>query len=56
MKQKGEKVAIEIISHACRNYKSMLVKLWRKKGEPLQYVQRVERRRLGQICCKVRIR
>jgi hypothetical protein len=51
LKQKGKKVAMKIISYAWRTYQSRLVKLWKKM--PLHYVQRVERRRLGQICCKV---
>jgi hypothetical protein len=29
LKQKGKKLAIKIISHACRSYKSKLVKIWR---------------------------
>jgi hypothetical protein len=31
LKQKGNKVAMKIISHAWRSYKTKLVKLWRKK-------------------------
>jgi hypothetical protein len=29
LKQKGKKVAIKIISHILRSYKSKLVKIWR---------------------------
>jgi hypothetical protein len=29
LKQKGKKLAIKIISHAWRSYKSKLVKIWR---------------------------
>jgi hypothetical protein len=31
LKQKGEKVAMKIISHALRTYKSRLMKCWRNK-------------------------
>jgi hypothetical protein len=31
LKQKGKKVAMKIISHAWRSYKSKLVNIWRKK-------------------------
>jgi hypothetical protein len=34
LKQKGKKLAMKIISHAWRTYKSRLVKLWRKKESP----------------------
>jgi hypothetical protein len=34
LKQKGKKIAMKIISHAWRSYKSKLVKLWRKKESP----------------------
>jgi hypothetical protein len=34
LKQKGKKVAIKIISHAWKSYKSKLVKLWRKIESP----------------------
>jgi hypothetical protein len=34
LKQKGENVAMKIISHAWRTYKSRLVKCWRKKKNP----------------------
>jgi hypothetical protein len=34
LKQKGKKVAMNIISHAWRNYKSKLVKIWRKQNTP----------------------
>jgi hypothetical protein len=34
LKQKGKKVAIKIITHAWRSYKSKLVKLWREKESP----------------------
>jgi hypothetical protein len=29
LKQKGKKIAMKIISHAWRSYKSKLVKIWR---------------------------
>jgi hypothetical protein len=31
MKQKGKKLAMKIISHAWRSYKSKLVKIWRNQ-------------------------
>jgi Fe2+ transport system protein B len=34
LKQKGKKVAIKIISHAWRSYKSKLVKIWRDQDTP----------------------
>jgi hypothetical protein len=34
MKQKGKKVAMKIISHAWRRYKSKLVKIWRNQYTP----------------------
>jgi hypothetical protein len=34
LKKKGKKVAMNIISHAWRTYKSKLVKLWRNKINP----------------------
>jgi hypothetical protein len=34
LKQKGKKVAIKIISHVWRTYKSKLVKCWRNKTNP----------------------
>jgi hypothetical protein len=34
LKQKGKKVAMKIISHAWRSYKSKLVNIWRKKDNP----------------------
>jgi hypothetical protein len=34
LKKKGKKVATKIISHACRTYKSGLVKHWRNKTNP----------------------
>jgi hypothetical protein len=34
LKQKGMKVAMKIISHAYRSYKSKLVKIWREKDNP----------------------
>jgi hypothetical protein len=33
-KQKGKKVAMKIISHAWRCYKSKLVKIWRDQDTP----------------------
>jgi hypothetical protein len=50
LKQKGKKLAMNIISHAWRSYKSKLVKIWRNQDTPLQYVQGFIRRRLGEIC------
>jgi hypothetical protein len=35
LKQKGKKVAMKIISHAQRSYKSKLVKIWRNQDTPL---------------------
>jgi hypothetical protein len=34
LKQKGKKVAMKIISHALRTYKSRLVKHWRNEMNP----------------------
>jgi hypothetical protein len=34
LKQKGKKVAMKIISHAWRSYKSKLVKILRENGSP----------------------
>jgi hypothetical protein len=34
LKQKGKKLAIKIISHAWRSYKSKLVKIWRNQDTP----------------------
>jgi hypothetical protein len=34
LKQKGKKVAMKIISHAWRDYKSELVKIWRDQDTP----------------------
>jgi hypothetical protein len=34
LKQKGKKLAMKIISHAWRNYKSKLVKIWRNQCTP----------------------
>jgi hypothetical protein len=34
LKQKGEKLAMKIISHAWRSYKSKLVKIWRNQDTP----------------------
>jgi hypothetical protein len=34
LKQKRKKVAIKIISHAWRSYKSKLVKIWRNQDTP----------------------
>jgi hypothetical protein len=34
LKQKGKKVAMKIISHAWRSYKSKLVKIWRNQDIP----------------------
>jgi hypothetical protein len=36
LKQKGKKVAMKIISHAWRSYKSKLVKIWREKDNPFR--------------------
>jgi hypothetical protein len=34
LKQKGKKVAMKIISHVWRSYKSKSVKIWREKDIP----------------------
>jgi hypothetical protein len=34
LKQKGKKLAMKIISHACRSYKSKLVKIWSNQDTP----------------------
>jgi hypothetical protein len=34
LKQKGKKLAMKIISHAWRTYKSKLVKIWRDQNTP----------------------
>jgi hypothetical protein len=34
LKQKGKKVAIKIISHVWRSYKSKLVNIWKDQGTP----------------------
>jgi hypothetical protein len=34
LKQKGKKLAINIISHVWRSYKSKLVKIWRNQDTP----------------------
>jgi hypothetical protein len=34
LKQKGKKVAMKIISHTWRSYKSKLVKIWRDQDTP----------------------
>jgi hypothetical protein len=34
LKQKGRKVAMKIISHAWRSYKSKLMKIWRNQDTP----------------------
>jgi hypothetical protein len=34
LKQKGEKLAMKIISHAWRSYKTKLVKIWRNQDTP----------------------
>jgi hypothetical protein len=36
LKQKGKKVAMKIISHAWRSYKSKLVKIWRNQDTPFR--------------------
>jgi hypothetical protein len=36
LKQKGKKVAMKIISHVWRSYKSKLVNIWREKDSPLR--------------------
>jgi hypothetical protein len=36
LKQKGKKVAMKIICHAWRSYKSKLVKLWWEKESPFR--------------------
>jgi hypothetical protein len=44
LKQKGKKVAMKIISHAWRSYRSKLVKLWREKESPFHMYKSVNRR------------
>jgi hypothetical protein len=40
LKQKGKKVAMKIISHAWRSYKSKLMKIWREKDNPfVMYIE-----------------
>jgi hypothetical protein len=34
LKQKGKKLAMKVISHAWRSYKSKLVKIWRNQDTP----------------------
>jgi hypothetical protein len=34
LKQKGKKLTMNFISHACRSYKSKLVKIWRNQDTP----------------------
>jgi hypothetical protein len=34
LKEKGKKLAMKIISHAWRSYKSKLVKIWRNQDTP----------------------
>jgi hypothetical protein len=34
LKQKGKKLAMKIISHAWRSYKSKLLKIWRNQDTP----------------------
>jgi hypothetical protein len=34
LRQKGKKVAMKMISHAWRTYKSKLVKIWREQDTP----------------------
>jgi hypothetical protein len=36
LKQKGKKVGMKIISHACKSYKSKLVKIWRNQDTPFR--------------------
>jgi Fe2+ transport system protein B len=36
LKQKGKKVAMKIVSHAWRSYKSKLVKIWRDEDTPFR--------------------
>jgi hypothetical protein len=54
LKEKGKRTAMKGISHSWRGYKNRFVTS-EKKAEPLQEVQRLERRRLEKICRKVRI-
>jgi hypothetical protein len=41
LKQKGKKVAMKIISHAWRSYKSKLVKIWREKDNPFRMYKKL---------------
>jgi hypothetical protein len=34
LKQKGKKLAMKIISHAWKNYKSKLMKIWKQQNTP----------------------
>jgi hypothetical protein len=36
LKQKGKKVAMKIVSHAWRSYKSKLVEIWRDEDTPFR--------------------
>jgi hypothetical protein len=55
LKEKGKMTTMKGIFHSWRGYKNRLVTCLRKKIEPIREVQRLERRRLGKICRKVRI-
>jgi hypothetical protein len=48
LKQKGKKVAMKIISHAWRSYKSKVVKLWWEKHNPF----RVYKELRGEDCAR----
>jgi hypothetical protein len=53
LKQKGKKVAMKIISHAWRSYKSKLVKIWRDQGTPFhnyKYVTKEDWARFVEKC------
>jgi hypothetical protein len=39
LKQKGKKVAMKIMSHAWRSYKSKLVKIWRDQDNPFVHTK-----------------
>jgi hypothetical protein len=43
LKQKGKKVAMKIISHAWRSYKSKLIKIWRNWNTPFRKYKDVKK-------------
>jgi hypothetical protein len=55
LKEKGKRAAVKGISHWWGGLQKQTCDMSEKKSEPLREVQRLERRRLGNICRKVRI-